>query len=401
MSLDRPKPRVLVTSAAGHTGAAAVHSLLKRGFPVRAFVRRNDARAEALRRAGAEIFVGDLFDYRDLQRALIDVKRAYHCPPYAPNLLHGTMLFALAAEEAKLEVVALMSGWNPHPTHPVALTREHWIANNVYRWMPSVDVIYINPGIFAFMYFFGLPAAVHFGMLMLPFGEGLNAPPSNEDIAAVAAGVLAEPAAHIGKSYRPTGPKLISGHDCAEVLGRVLGRKVRYRDVPTKMFVKAAKAQGLSNFVIAGVRHYAEELRGGTYAVGAPTDHVEQVCGRPAEDFEITVGRFVEHPESIWPGLKIGSKLGAFWFMLKTMLTRAPDLDRWESERGHPMLKDPVLAQDSPVWLASAEREQLLIQPPIGLADSENETADVTIAPTPAPDRDLPTTPTPPTKQRR
>ena len=50
-----------------------------------------------------------------------------------------------------------------HPTHPVALTREHWIANNVYRWMPSVDVIHVNPGIFAFMYFFGLPAATHFG----------------------------------------------------------------------------------------------------------------------------------------------------------------------------------------------------------------------------------------------
>ena len=81
MSLNKPKPRVLVTSAAGHTGAAAVRSLLERGFPVRAFVRRDDARAEALRRAGADIFVGDLFDYRDLQRALTDVQRAYHCPP--------------------------------------------------------------------------------------------------------------------------------------------------------------------------------------------------------------------------------------------------------------------------------------------------------------------------------
>ncbi len=182
------KPRILVTSAAGRNASAAVLELLRKGFPVRAFVRRNDARSEKLRKAGAEIFVGDLFDLSDLRRALVDVQRAYHSPPVAPNLLHGMMLFALAAEEAKLEVVALMSGWNPHPAHPTIHTREHWIANNIYRWMPTVDVIYINPGIFAFMYLFGLPAIVHFGMLVGPWGDGLNAPPSLRSFGALASG---------------------------------------------------------------------------------------------------------------------------------------------------------------------------------------------------------------------
>ncbi len=81
------KPRILVTSAAGRTGAVAVLELLRMGFPVRAFVRRDDVRSEALRKAGAEIFVGDLFDLGDLRRALVDVQRAFHCPPVAPNLL--------------------------------------------------------------------------------------------------------------------------------------------------------------------------------------------------------------------------------------------------------------------------------------------------------------------------
>ena len=81
------KPKILVTSAAGRTGAATVLQLLKNGFPARAFVCRRDARSEALKNAGAEIFVGDLFDFRDLRGALTDVQRAYYCPPYAPNLL--------------------------------------------------------------------------------------------------------------------------------------------------------------------------------------------------------------------------------------------------------------------------------------------------------------------------
>ena len=47
------KPKILVTSAAGHTGAPAVFDLLERGFPVRAFVRRRDSRAARLEQAGA------------------------------------------------------------------------------------------------------------------------------------------------------------------------------------------------------------------------------------------------------------------------------------------------------------------------------------------------------------
>jgi uncharacterized protein YbjT (DUF2867 family) len=359
------KPRILVTSAAGHTGAAAAHELLAKGFPVRAFVRREDARSNKLKQAGAEIFTGDLFDMRDLRKALVDVQRAYHVPPFAPNLLHGTMLFALAAEEARLETLALMSGWNPHPTHPSALTREHWIANNVVRWMPTVDVTYVSPGIFAFVYLLGLPAVKHLGLLALPYGDGLNAPPSSEDIGAVAAAVLADPAPHIGKTYRPTGPELLSGHDVAEILTRVVGRKVHHRDVSTNMFVKAALAQGVKPFEMSQLRQYAEDMRRGAFAAGAPTNHVQEVLGRPAEDFETIARRYIGNPGLIAPSFSAGSRLGAIAGLVKMLLTRLPDFDRWESDRGHPMLSDGQFATDSPEWMATAEQQRLALLDPI------------------------------------
>ncbi len=53
--------------------------------------------------------------------------------------------------------------------------------------------------------------------------------------------------------------------------------------------------------------------------------------------------------------------------MVKMMLTRAPDLDRWERERGHPMLGAPVLAQDSNEWRQAAEQKQLLLLPTSGV----------------------------------
>ena len=59
------KPKILVTSASGKTASAAALQFLREGFPVRAFVRRQDQRAERLRQAGAEIFVGGQLDMRD------------------------------------------------------------------------------------------------------------------------------------------------------------------------------------------------------------------------------------------------------------------------------------------------------------------------------------------------
>ena len=353
------KPKILVTSAVGHTGSVAVLELLAKGFPVRAFVRSRDTRTEALEAAGAELFFGNLFDFRDLRQAMVGVERAYHVPPLTPNMLQGTMLFALAAEEAKLEVVALMSQWHPHSTDPSISSRDHWISNQIYRWMPSVDVIHINPGLFAFFYMLGLPAIVHMGMLMAPFGNGRNAPPSNEDIARVAAAALADPAPHIGKSYRPTGPELLFPQDIAEKLGNVLGREVKYQDTSFKMFSKAARALGVSDFEISQIRHYTKALRNGAYEIGAPTDLVEIITGQKPESFESIARRYLSDPSLIHPILTHGSKWSAMAFVLRMLLTRAPDYDQWERVQGHPKLQAPVVATESDEWLASARNQQL------------------------------------------
>ena len=62
--------------------------------------------------------------------------------------------------------------------------------------------------------------------------------------------------------------------------------------------------------------------------------------------------RYVEQPGLVMPSLEIGSKAGAIGSLLRTLLTRVPDLDRWEQERGHPVLNNPLLAHDSKEWRA-------------------------------------------------
>lgn len=341
------KPRALITTAAGRTGSVAALELLRRGHPVRGLVRRDDHRAQALRDAGVEVIVGDLFDWRDLTRALDDVQLAYHCPPFDAQHLHGATMFALAAEQAGVEVVALMSGWNPHQLHPSVFQREHWLANNLYR-RQAFDVIHINPGMFAWTYFLGLPAIVRFGMLALPLGDGLNAPPSNEDVGRVAAAALADAAHYVGRCLRPTGPTLITPSEAAESMSRALDRTIRYRAVSEKSFVKAASAMHFPTFEIAQVRHYAKELRHGAFA--GVTDHVEEVTGNVPDSFDTVAGRYLNDPTNITHDMTAGTRRAALRLGLRIATTRAIDLDKWEQTRDYPLISNALLAHENPEW---------------------------------------------------
>src|SRR5258707_11633934 len=130
-----------------------------------------------------------------------------------------------------------------------------------------------------------LPFAAQFGLLSLPYGSGLNAPPSNEDMARVVAEILARPEGHAGKTYRPTGPKLLSPQDIAATFTKVLGRKVRYINTPIGRNLKMMKGIGISNYALAMYQQYAVDYQKNAFAVNAPTNDVRTVTGREAQDY--------------------------------------------------------------------------------------------------------------------
>ena len=230
---------------------------------------------------------------RDVRNALDGVQRAYWAAPVAPNALEAATLFAAIAEEKRLEVVVSMSQWLADPGHLSAQTRAAWLADRVFDWMPTVGSITVNPGFFAESYTYTLDAVAQFGILTLPFGDGLNAPPSNQDIAAVAAALLVDPGPHLGRSYRPTGPELLSPSGYAEILSRVFGRTIRYLDIPFAVFAKSARSIGFDDYTLIQLKWYVDELKRGTFAIDAPTDVVERLTGRPPEDMETIARRYL------------------------------------------------------------------------------------------------------------
>jgi len=349
--MSNTKPTILVTSGAGNTGRPVTQNLLQAGYPVRAMVRREDDRAQKLRELGADVVVGNLFDVRDLRNAMNGVQRAYFVAPHGPNGLHASMAFAVAAEEAKLETVTTLSQWLSHPGHPSLATRELWLADQISPWMPNVDVVQINPGWFAWTYFLVLDVIAQLGVFPMALGQGRNAPPSNEDMGAVVAATLVDPAPHIGKAYRPTGPRLLAPEEIAATFAKVLGRDVKYSPSSVDMFVKAATVAGFPAHDISQVRLYFTDYQQDAFALGAPTNVVRELTGHDAEDFETICRRYVgERPEAI-PTL--GNKMGALGRLLRAMLMRTPDMDVFAREQNHPPLSDAVFAKGSQEWRSS------------------------------------------------
>ena len=118
-----------MTSAAGKTGLPTALQLREKGYPVRAFVRRRDARSALLERTGAEVFVGNQYALTDMRAAMDGVQRAYQCAPTAPNGLHFNAVFTVAANEASLEHVVTLGQWLTSADHPSLFTREVYLSD--------------------------------------------------------------------------------------------------------------------------------------------------------------------------------------------------------------------------------------------------------------------------------
>ena len=339
------KQKILITAANGHTGYPAAKELLKLGFPVRAFVRNPDtAKARELKRLGAEIFVGDIQDIRDVRTALKDIESAYFVPTY-PNVLFQGATFASAAAELSLKHVVLMTQWLSSNTHPSVYTKEHWLVDDIFRRLHDTKLTILNPGLFGFTYFMTPQPLAQFGIFP-DFGS--NAPPSNEDIGLVAAHILKDPEKHAGETYRVTGRELLSPGQMANIIGSVLGRKVKVTELPEKMLLKVLTALGYPRMDISQVRYYIREGRHDTWSFNAPTSVVRDIVGKEADDFETMVRRYLlPHPMA---RQTFSNKIKAMGFMIKAMLTPSWNTERFEKEQGFPVLRNMMPSSLSEEW---------------------------------------------------
>ena len=257
----------LVVGATGKTGQHTVRHLLERGHAVRAMVHKDDARSAALRSKGAEVVIGELLEHDDVIRAAAGTSAAYFCYPVSPGLIQATAYFADAARRAALKVVVNMSQISAREDSQSHAARDHWIAERVFDWS-GVPTVHIRPTFFSewLLFPFVRSVIVKNGVIDLPYGEGRHAPIAGEDQARVIATILAEPTAHVGKTYPLCGPIELDQAGIAAAMSEVLGRKISYQPMTMPQYRERLEKAGLQEFLVQHLCAVALDYQKGLFA---------------------------------------------------------------------------------------------------------------------------------------
>jgi len=292
-------PPILVTGAAGQVGGIGglvVDNLLGQKIPVRAFVRRDDDRADALRGAGAEVFVGDLTRTEDIARALHTCRRVYFGMSVSPTYLEAAVgMGAVAREQGDIEVLVNMSQMTVSQMSLRSMTdssqqRQHWLAEQALNWS-GLPVVHVRPTVFQENFFFLAWAAEQIacsGTIRLPFGSGRTSPVAARDVADVVVSILLEPSPHVGKIYELTGPRSQDLHGLAGEYSAALGRSVTYVDVPLEEWRdRELRRRQLPNHVFGHLLTMAQLHAANRY--DRLSSDVQKILGRPAQSLESMV----------------------------------------------------------------------------------------------------------------
>src|SRR4051795_1038342 len=278
----------LVPGAAGQLGAVGrtvTGLLLERGLAVRALVRRDDDRADALRAAGADVVVGDLLEPADVYRAVSGSRRVYFGMSVSPGYLEATVTMAAVARELGVDALVNMSQMTVsemdiHRTTPSRQQRQHWLGEQALAWS-GLPVVTVRPTIFLDSFLMLAGASVRErGRIELPFGRGKTNPVAAADVARVVAEVLADPGPHLGRVYELTGPRSQDMHAVAGEFSEALNRGVTYADVPPEDWERGLTSQGVPEHLLGHLVTMGELHRAGRYdRLGGG---VGRGAGRPA-----------------------------------------------------------------------------------------------------------------------
>ncbi|MFJ9553857.1 NAD(P)H-binding protein [Nocardiopsis sp. NPDC101807] len=263
----------LVLGATGKTGRRVAARLRLRGLQVRAASRTSPTP----------------FDWSDpggWDAALQGVTAAYVVAPTVPGPVHE---FVERAGAAGVRRLVLLSGrgadtWGDSDFGLDMRSAEDAVRGSALEWTV------LRPSNFAQNFdedLFHAPLVA--GELVLPAGAVPEPFIDLEDVADVAAAVLAEPGAHAGRTYELTGPRALTFAEAVELISRASGLPIAYKQVSPAEYAEALVREGWGE---DDAHHVAEMFvlmeRG---VIAETTDGVAAVLGRGPRTFEDYVVR--------------------------------------------------------------------------------------------------------------
>lgn len=266
---------ILVIGATAHFGRQTVETLADAGRQVRALSR--DPERAGLPK-GVEVVRGDLTDPSTLGPALHGVTELLLVLPYG---LDARPLLERARQAGVRQVVflssgAVVDGADPQPDVIAA-----------YHAQVEREIRATGLGWTFLRLFFPAINSLAWAMQLQggdvvsgPYAAAAASVVHERDVAEAAAAVLGSPE-HAGRVYELTGPQSLTQIEQVEVLGRALGRELRFEEVADQ-----AVRQQLSQFMDADFVRALLDLMAAT--VGKPAalnDSIERLTGHPARPY--------------------------------------------------------------------------------------------------------------------
>lgn len=278
-------PMIMVIGATGRIGRAVIDRLLRAGVSVRAMTRRP---AAANLPAAVDVVPGDLTKPASLAACLQGV---------------DVVFLLWTAPDATLPVV--ISQIACHATRIVALTSPHQVAHPFFEQpnamaamhahlerliaAAGVEFTILRPGVFASNALAWWAPTIRDGdVVRWPYGAAEAAPIDERDIAAVAAHALCEDG-HNGAEYVLTGPQSLSQVEQVRIIGEVIGRRLRFEEMPVEDFRREMTRQAPGPWVDMLLAAWRATL--GHRALVTST--VAAVTGSPARTFRHWAGDHV------------------------------------------------------------------------------------------------------------
>lgn len=271
-----------MTGATGNVGAPLVAELSRLGVEVRAASRRPPASSDPQ----VQPVTFDFTDVDTYEAAFAGVSAMFLVRP--PQLGNVARDLAPALERARSmgvsHVVFLsVQGVERLPILPHARI-EAWLRDSGLGWS-FLRAAFFDQNLTQVH----ARAVRERDELVMPAGRGRTAFVDAEDVAAVAAQVLADPQRHGNAAWTLTGSEALTYGEVAGIMTAVLGRPIRYRQPGLlKYALRAHRDLGLPPAMVAATSAVYTTARLGL-AAGLSSD-VERVLGRPPT----TMAAFIE-----------------------------------------------------------------------------------------------------------
>jgi NAD(P)H dehydrogenase (quinone) len=271
-----------LTGVTGHLGNRVRELLPDTGQPL-VLLARTPSRVVV--GAGEEVRPCDFADQAGAARALEGVDTLLMVSAAeAVDRLDQHRAFVRAAASAGVQQVVYTSFQGAAQDCTFTLGRDHWATELAIR-EAGLGFTFLRDSFYADF----LPLMAQDGVIRGPAGDGRVAAVARDDVAAVAAAVLADPASHLGSSYDLTGPEAITLSEGAAIVAEVTGVPTRYVDETLAEAYASRASYGAPDWQVdAWVSTYTAIAAG---EVAAVSDAVPRITGRPATSLRELLSR--------------------------------------------------------------------------------------------------------------